>query len=158
MVRIFYHRIDFNLPCQNMSKERSLQHTIIYSEIIQIIFTLLERTMQIFRVMLRWRINFINIWCAPCSKVANNVFPPAYPLNAVFQSYAHSPSIAPDDDVFRHLSLIYSNNHAKMSRGVSCKSGSPRFENGITNGAAWYPLTGTFNHNKINIRVRFNAR
>lgn len=29
-----------------------------------------------------------------------------------------------------------------MSRGVSCKSGSKNFENGITNGAAWYPLTG----------------
>ncbi|XP_026327145.1 carboxypeptidase D isoform X2 [Hyposmocoma kahamanoa] len=68
--------------------------------------------------------------------------PSANPLNAVFQSYGHTPSIAPDDDVFRHLSLVYSNNHAKMSRGVSCKSGSPRFENGITNGAAWYPLTG----------------
>ncbi|XP_075978004.1 carboxypeptidase D isoform X3 [Anticarsia gemmatalis] len=68
--------------------------------------------------------------------------PSASPLNAVFQSYAHTPSIAPDDDVFRHLSLVYSNNHAKMSRGVSCKSGSPRFEQGITNGAAWYPLTG----------------
>ncbi|XP_026734326.1 carboxypeptidase M-like isoform X2 [Trichoplusia ni] len=68
--------------------------------------------------------------------------PSASGLNAVFQSYAHSPSIAPDDDVFRHLSLVYSNNHAKMSRGVSCKSGSPRFEKGITNGAAWYPLTG----------------
>ncbi|KAI5637245.1 zinc carboxypeptidase domain-containing protein [Phthorimaea operculella] len=70
----------------------------------------------------------------------------SYPFDntpsAMFQSYAHSPSIAPDDDVFRHLSLVYSNNHAKMSRGVSCKSGSPRFPNGITNGAAWYPLTG----------------
>ncbi|XP_028171649.1 carboxypeptidase D isoform X2 [Ostrinia furnacalis] len=63
-------------------------------------------------------------------------------LCSVFQSYAHSPSIAPDDDVLRHLALVYSRNHAKMARGVSCKSGSPRFENGITNGAAWYPLTG----------------
>ncbi|CAG5045957.1 unnamed protein product [Parnassius apollo] len=61
---------------------------------------------------------------------------------SVFQSYAHSPSISPDDDVFRHLSLVYSNNHAKMSRGVSCKSNTPSFKNGITNGAAWYPLTG----------------
>ncbi|KAJ0176567.1 hypothetical protein K1T71_007746 [Dendrolimus kikuchii] len=70
----------------------------------------------------------------------------SYPFDntpsAIFQSYAHTPSISPDDDVFRHLSLVYSKNHAKMARGVSCKSGSPSFDNGITNGAAWYPLTG----------------
>ncbi|XP_058822937.1 carboxypeptidase D isoform X1 [Topomyia yanbarensis] len=61
---------------------------------------------------------------------------------AVFNSYVQQPSLTPDDDVFKHLSLTYSNNHAKMSRGVACKSASPSFENGITNGAAWYPLTG----------------
>ncbi|XP_077291470.1 carboxypeptidase D isoform X2 [Arctopsyche grandis] len=62
--------------------------------------------------------------------------------NSMFQSYSSTPSLTPDDDVFKHLSLTYSNNHAKMSRSVSCKSGSKNFENGITNGAAWYPLTG----------------
>ncbi|XP_058822946.1 carboxypeptidase D isoform X2 [Topomyia yanbarensis] len=62
--------------------------------------------------------------------------------NAIFNSYVQQPSLTPDDDVFKHLSLTYSNNHAKMSRGVACKSASPSFENGITNGAAWYPLTG----------------
>ncbi|OWR49003.1 hypothetical protein KGM_207768 [Danaus plexippus plexippus] len=62
--------------------------------------------------------------------------------SAIFQSYAHSPSVSPDDDVFQHLARVYSSNHDKMSRGVSCKSGSPKFDNGITNGAAWYPLTG----------------
>jgi carboxypeptidase M len=59
---------------------------------------------------------------------------------SVFQSYGSSPSLTPDDDVFKHLSLVYANNHAKMSRGVACKSTT--FQNGITNGAAWYPLTG----------------
>lgn len=29
-----------------------------------------------------------------------------------------------------------------MSRGVSCKGGGRGFSRGITNGAAWYPLTG----------------
>lgn len=29
-----------------------------------------------------------------------------------------------------------------MSRGVACKSATPSFDSGITNGAAWYPLTG----------------
>uniref|UniRef100_A0A1B0CR20 Peptidase M14 domain-containing protein n=2 Tax=Lutzomyia longipalpis TaxID=7200 RepID=A0A1B0CR20_LUTLO len=62
--------------------------------------------------------------------------------NSMFQSYASSPSLTPDDDIFRHLSLTYASNHAKMSRGVACKTSSPSFENGITNGAAWYPLTG----------------
>lgn len=38
-------------------------------------------------------------------------------LGSVFQSYASQPSLAPDDDVFKHLSLTYANNHAKMSRG-----------------------------------------
>lgn len=63
-------------------------------------------------------------------------------LSSVFHSYVSQPSLTPDDDVFKHLSLTYANNHAKMSRGVACKSASPSFENGITNGAAWYPLTG----------------
>ncbi|CAO1298979.1 unnamed protein product [Diamesa hyperborea] len=64
--------------------------------------------------------------------------------NAMFQSYASAPSITPDDDVFKHVSSVYASNHAKMSRGVACKSSAstPSFQNGITNGAAWYPLTG----------------
>uniref|UniRef100_A0A182FIJ0 Peptidase M14 domain-containing protein n=1 Tax=Anopheles albimanus TaxID=7167 RepID=A0A182FIJ0_ANOAL len=62
--------------------------------------------------------------------------------NAIFHSYLSQPSLTPDDDVFKHLSLTYANNHGKMSRGVACKTASPSFENGITNGAAWYPLTG----------------
>lgn len=61
---------------------------------------------------------------------------------SLFQSYASSPSLTPDDDVFKHLSLTYSTNHAKMSRGVACKTSQQGFNRGITNGAAWYPLTG----------------
>lgn len=60
----------------------------------------------------------------------------------VFQSYSASPSVTPDDDVFQHLSLTYSKNHHRMNQGLSCKTGSPSFTKGITNGAAWYPLTG----------------
>ena len=29
-----------------------------------------------------------------------------------------------------------------MYLGEPCKSSAPQFENGTTNGAAWYPLTG----------------
>lgn len=52
------------------------------------------------------------------------------------------PSISPDDDVFRHLSLTYSQNHGSMYRGEACSASQPGFKNGITNGAEWYPLTG----------------
>ncbi|XP_023723939.1 carboxypeptidase M isoform X2 [Cryptotermes secundus] len=60
----------------------------------------------------------------------------------VFHSYASTPSLTPDDDVFKHLALTYSNNHPVMSHGKACKAGTPSFNQGITNGAAWYPLTG----------------
>ncbi|XP_069703169.1 carboxypeptidase D isoform X3 [Periplaneta americana] len=60
----------------------------------------------------------------------------------VFHSYSSTPSLTPDDDVFKHLALTYSNNHPVMSRGKACKAGTPSFNQGITNGAAWYPLTG----------------
>ncbi|XP_044731066.1 carboxypeptidase M isoform X2 [Chrysoperla carnea] len=68
--------------------------------------------------------------------------PNASPWGAVFQAYGGTPSLTPDDDVFKHLSYTYSKNHGKMSKGVSCKRVTNHFENGITNGAAWYPLTG----------------
>ncbi|XP_065161773.1 carboxypeptidase M isoform X2 [Atheta coriaria] len=63
-------------------------------------------------------------------------------LCSLFQAYSSAPSLTPDDDVFKHLSMTYSTNHAKMSRNVACKSNAPSFNKGITNGAAWYPLTG----------------
>ncbi|CAK9820339.1 Carboxypeptidase M [Anthophora quadrimaculata] len=64
------------------------------------------------------------------------------PLCAVFQSYTSAPSISPDDDVFQHLSLVYSRNHGSMYQGLPCSPSQPGFKNGITNGAQWYPLTG----------------
>lgn len=65
-------------------------------------------------------------------------------LKTVFQSFTSAPSLTPDDDVFKHLALTYAQNHPTMSRGLACKAGTPSFPNGITNGAAWYPLTGKF--------------
>ena len=43
-------------------------------------------------------------------------------------------SACPDDDLFVQISLTYSNNHPNMSSGG--------FNNGITNGADWYALSG----------------
>ncbi|XP_050428742.1 carboxypeptidase M-like isoform X2 [Adelges cooleyi] len=62
--------------------------------------------------------------------------------NSMFQSYTSTPSLTPDDDVFKHLALTYSRNHPSMNQGVACKQNTPTFNSGITNGAAWYPLTG----------------
>ncbi|KAJ7513664.1 hypothetical protein O6H91_23G009500 [Diphasiastrum complanatum] len=42
---------------------------------------------------------------------------------------------SPDDDSFRYLASIYSQYHTNMSK-------SSEFKDGITNGAAWYPLYG----------------
>ncbi|GBM94879.1 Carboxypeptidase M [Araneus ventricosus] len=53
-----------------------------------------------------------------------------------------SPSVTPDDDVFRHLAETYSFNHKTMYLDHSCRDGSPPFPNGTTNGAAWYSLIG----------------
>jgi len=62
--------------------------------------------------------------------------------NSIFSSVLSSPSLTPDDDVFKHLAATYSLNHARMYLGEPCKVGAPQFRNGTTNGAAWYPLTG----------------
>merc|ERR1712020_136072 len=62
--------------------------------------------------------------------------------NSIFSSVLSTPSLTPDDDVFKHLAQSYSLNHARMYLGEPCKVGAPQFRNGTTNGAAWYPLTG----------------
>lgn len=79
---------------------------------------------------------------APSSFPPSNIQASSFPRPAVFQSYSSTPSVSPDDDVFRHLSLTYSRNHGTMHRGHACSPTQPGFKNGITNGAEWYPLTG----------------
>lgn len=53
-------------------------------------------------------------------------------------------SKSPDDKVFRHLALTYSNNHETMSQGdPDCpKDYNHQFKNGTTNGAFWYNVPG----------------
>jgi len=52
-----------------------------------------------------------------------------------------------DDAIFRQISLAYSQNHPTMKLGTpclheSCGDSGEKFANGITNGAAWYPVNG----------------
>ena len=47
----------------------------------------------------------------------------------------------PDDEEFKMLSLMYSQNHGTMSSGTITCGGGP-FKDGITNGAEWYQIYG----------------
>ncbi|XP_062501412.1 carboxypeptidase D-like [Corticium candelabrum] len=51
-------------------------------------------------------------------------------------------SECPDDDVFRHISLVYSKSHKRMYNFSHCPGEQEHFPNGITNGAAWYTVVG----------------
>lgn len=61
--------------------------------------------------------------------------------------------MTPDDDVFKHLALVYAKNHPTMgtttcdSHGLACNPrdqscNGPHFKDGITNGANWYSFSG----------------
>ncbi|XP_049517657.1 carboxypeptidase M-like [Dermacentor silvarum] len=52
-------------------------------------------------------------------------------------------SLTSDDDVFRHLARVYSFNHARMHLGETCTYNGVGFQNGTTNGAAWYAFQGS---------------
>jgi len=56
-----------------------------------------------------------------------------YDGNYGYRSGVNEPTS--DDDIFRHISLLYSNAHKTMHS-------STEFHNGITNGAQWYVLYG----------------
>lgn len=53
-----------------------------------------------------------------------------------------SYTACPDDDIFRQVSLTYSNAHPTMHLGRPCPRDRYGFHNGITNGAAWYSVDG----------------
>jgi len=70
-----------------------------------------------------------------------------YDDNAQGKSKVYSPS--PDDALFKSLSLTYSRAHTTMHLGLPCRSNNffgsvldERFEDGITNGAKWYSVSG----------------
>ncbi|XP_054258400.1 carboxypeptidase M-like isoform X2 [Macrosteles quadrilineatus] len=58
------------------------------------------------------------------------------------EQLTHEQSLTPDDDVFKHLARVYAQKHPTMHKGRACPGTKVVFPGGITNGAAWYPLTG----------------
>lgn len=51
---------------------------------------------------------------------------------------------SPDDAVFKHVAHVYSNAHRTMHNGHPCPDIDPteNFDDGITNGAEWYSVSG----------------
>ena len=41
--------------------------------------------------------------------------------NSILSSVLSTPSLTPDDDVFKHLAGVYSFNHGRMFAGEACK-------------------------------------
>ena len=67
-----------------------------------------------------------------------------YPFDNSFNNL-QSYSATADDELFKKLSKIYSKHHKTMgyaNRSV-CDSDTDGFPDGITNGAAWYPVCGS---------------
>ncbi|KAK1121827.1 hypothetical protein K0M31_010139 [Melipona bicolor] len=76
-----------------------------------------------------------------------------YPYDNEPKSEYNIESLSPDDKVFKALALAYSNAHPYMHLGEPCPSFpngrntvqsmlEKSFPNGITNGAAWYSVSG----------------
>lgn len=77
-----------------------------------------------------------------------------YPYDDGSDLMSNVANPSPDNDVFRMLALTYSNAHPRMHLGQPCPptimnnpSGSKtlleeHFPEGITNGAAWYSVSG----------------
>ncbi|KAL2736992.1 carboxypeptidase D [Vespula squamosa] len=76
-----------------------------------------------------------------------------YPYDNGPEPESNLPNPSPDNDVFKMLALTYSKAHPQMHLGEPCPSVTSktsgikslleeRFLDGITNGAAWYPVSG----------------
>ncbi|CAF0780087.1 unnamed protein product [Rotaria sordida] len=61
-----------------------------------------------------------------------------YPFDKKIENSNRKESKSPDDQTFQMLSKAYSYAHPSMYKGNACI----RFNNGITNGAAWYVVDG----------------
>ncbi|XP_003740920.1 carboxypeptidase E-like [Galendromus occidentalis] len=67
-----------------------------------------------------------------------------YPFDDTNDGSRRQYTPSPDEAVFQQLARVYADNHPQMHLGVSCGFVSDNFTStgGITNGAAWYKVTG----------------
>ncbi|KAL5016709.1 hypothetical protein ScPMuIL_006298 [Solemya velum] len=77
-----------------------------------------------------------------CANFHGGALVASYPFDNYDTAQHSSPyySRSPDNDVLRHLSLVYSRTHPEMHTEPLCYG--ERFPDGITNGAFWYPIQG----------------
>lgn len=69
----------------------------------------------------------------------------SFVANYPYDTYSNSKkknSKTPDDEIFVDLARTYSYSHAIMTKGPQCAGDTESFEDGITNGAEWYPVAG----------------
>nr|XP_054774143.1 carboxypeptidase D-like [Lytechinus pictus] len=66
-----------------------------------------------------------------------------YPFDASHNGKAEYEA-TPDDSIFKQVALAYARENPVMSdpNRASCDMGDDHFEDGVTNGADWYPLNG----------------
>lgn len=70
----------------------------------------------------------------------------SYPYDSYPNAKENGPSreyLTPDNDVFTYLSKIYANSLIASKADFKCNE-NDNFKDGITNGAAWYPIVGRF--------------
>ncbi|XP_060559803.1 carboxypeptidase M-like isoform X1 [Ruditapes philippinarum] len=68
-----------------------------------------------------------------------------YPYDQYLNSswvYGSGESPCPDEDTFKHISLVYSRSHHTMAATNGAECPGDNFADGITNGADWYPVAG----------------
>ena len=65
-----------------------------------------------------------------------------YDNSGVAHSAKYSPT--PDDELFKYLAHVYSDNHQTMHLAQRCPGDLKTFPGGVTNGAAWYSVIGEY--------------
>lgn len=87
-----------------------------------------------------------------------------YPFDDTLDGSPKKYTSSPDDATFRHLAQTYASSHPRMKEGESCGDDAFRDTGGITNGAAWYAVSGgmqDFNYlgsNDFEITVELGCR
>ncbi|XP_064458010.1 carboxypeptidase E-like isoform X2 [Ornithodoros turicata] len=65
-----------------------------------------------------------------------------YPFDDTLDGSQKKYTASPDDDTFKHIAYTYASQHPRMQQGEACGGDDFKKDGGITNGAAWYAVSG----------------